>query len=81
MLDHIVYTAGSTDDDLEAAFKSLRVCETIAVINASAALDVHGVTDSSKGLLDLPSKLLGGNKKNTLASLEAGVDSLKGGDN
>jgi hypothetical protein len=79
-LNHVVDTAGSTDNDLRAVLEGLHVITDAGATNAGVALNLHEVTDGDNDLLDLLSELTGGGEDERLASLDAGVDLLKGGD-
>jgi hypothetical protein len=79
-LDHVVDTAGGTDDDLGAVLEGLHVITNGGTTNAGVALNVHEVTDGDNDLLDLLGKLTGGSKDKSLAGLEGGVDLLENGD-
>lgn len=76
-LDHVVDTAGSTDDDLGAVLEGLHVITDAGAANAGVALNVHEVTDGDDDLLDLLSQLTGGSEDQGLALLQAGVDLLE----
>lgn len=79
-LDHVVDTAGGTDNDLGAVLKSLHVITNAGAANAGVALNVHEVTDGNNDLLDLLSKLTGRGKDQGLALLDVGVDLLQNRD-
>lgn len=79
-LDHVVDTAGGTNNDLGAVLEGLHVITNGGATNAGVALDVHEVTDGDNNLLDLLGKLAGGGEDESLAGLEAGVDLLENGD-
>lgn len=79
-LDHVVDTAGSTDDDLGTILKGLHVVTDGGTANAGVAGDVHEVTDGDDDLLDLLGQLAGGGEDESLAGLDGGVDLLEGGD-
>ena len=79
-LDHVLDTAGSTDNDLRAVLKGLHVVTDGGTTNAGVALDVHEVTDGDDDLLDLLGQLAGGGENESLAGLDGGVDLLEGGD-
>jgi hypothetical protein len=76
-LDHVVDTAGGTNNDLGAVLESLHVITDAGATNAGVALDVHEVADGDNDLLDLPGKLTGGSKDERLALLDVGVDLLE----
>lgn len=78
-LDHVVDTAGGTDDDLGAVLEGLHVVTDAGTTNAGVALDVHEVTDGDDDLLDLLGKLTGGSQDQSLALLDSGVDLLENG--
>jgi len=79
-LDHVVNTAGGTDNDLGTLLESLHVVADVGATNAGVALDLHEVADGDNDLLDLLSKLAGGSEDQGLAGLDAGVDLLEDGD-
>jgi hypothetical protein len=79
-LDHVLDTAGSTDNDLGAVLEGLHVVTDAGATNAGVAGNVHEVTDGDNDLLDLLSKLTGGGENECLAGLDVGVDLLEGGD-
>lgn len=79
-LDHVVDTAGGTDNDLWAVSESLHVVSYGGTTNAGVALNVHEVTNGDNDLLDLLGQLAGGCEDQSLAGLEAGVDLLENGD-
>lgn len=79
-LNHVLDTAGGTDDDVGAVLESLHVITNAGAANAGVALDVHEVTDGNNDLLDLLSKLTGGCEDQSLARLDVGVDLLQHGD-
>ena len=79
-LDHVVDTAGGTNNNLRAVLEGLHVVADTGTTNAGVALDFHEVTNGNNNLLDLLSKLTGGGEDKSLAGLDAGVDLLEGGD-
>lgn len=79
-LNHVVDTAGGTDDDLRAVLEGLHVITDGGTTNAGVALNVHEVTDGDNDLLDLLGQLAGGGEDKSLAGLEGGVDLLENGD-
>lgn len=79
-LDHVLDTAGSTDDDLRAILESLHVITDAGTTDTGVALNVHEVTDGDDNLLNLLSQLTSGSEDKGLASLKAGIDLLKDGD-
>lgn len=79
-LDHVVDTAGGTNDDLGAVLESLHVLTDVGSTDTGMAVDVHEVTDGDDDLLDLLGQLTGGSEDKGLASLEVGVDLLQGRD-
>jgi len=76
-LDHVVDTAGGTDNDLGAVLKGLHVVTDAGATNAGVALDLHEVADGNNDLLDLLGKLTGRSEDEGLASLDRGVDLLE----
>jgi hypothetical protein len=76
-LDHVVDTAGGTDNDLGTVLEGLHVVADAGAANAGVALDLHEVADGDNDLLDLLGKLTGGSKDQGLAGLDAGVDLLE----
>lgn len=79
-LDHIVDTAGGTDNDLGALTEGRHVLTDVGTTNTGVALDLHEVTNGDNDLLDLLSKLTSGSEDQSLASLQVGVDLLESGD-
>ena len=79
-LDHVVDTAGGTDDDLGAVLEGLHVIPDAGAANAGVALDLHEVTDGDHNLLDLLGQLAGGGEDESLAGLDVRVDLLENGD-
>ena len=79
-LDHVLDTAGGTDDDLRAVLEGLHVITDAGATNACVALDLHEVADGHDDLLDLLGQLTGGSEDQSLAGLDVGVDLLEGGD-
>ena len=76
-LDHVVDTAGGTDNDLGTLLEGLHVVADVGATNAGVALNLHEVTDGDNDLLDLLSKLTGRSEDQGLAGLDAGVDLLE----
>lgn len=79
-LDHVVDTAGGTDNDLRTVSECLHVISYGGTTDTGVALNVHEVTDGDNDLLDLLGKLTGGSKDKSLAGLDVGVDLLEDGD-
>jgi hypothetical protein len=79
-LDHVLNTAGGTDDDLGAVLEGLHVVTNAGAANAGVALNVHEVANSDDDLLDLLSELTGGSQDQGLAGLQLVVDLLEDGD-
>jgi hypothetical protein len=79
-LDHVLDTAGGTDNNLGTLLESLHVVTNVGTTDAGVALNVHEVTDGDNNLLDLLSQLTGGSKDEGLASLDVGVELLQSGD-
>lgn len=79
-LDHVVDTAGGTDNDLGTLTESGHVLTDVGTTDTGVALQGHEVTDGNNDLLDLLSQLTGGSKDQSLASLQVGVDLLEGRD-
>lgn len=79
-LDHVVDTAGGTDNDLGTLLESLHVVADGGATNAGVALNVHEVADGNNDLLDLLSQLAGGGENQSLAGLDVGVQLLQDGD-
>lgn len=76
-LDHVVDTAGGTDNDLGTVLESLHVVTDAGATDTGVALDVHEVTDGDNDLLDLLGELTGGSEDKSLASLDVGVELLE----
>lgn len=80
-LDHVVDTAGGTDNNLRTLTESVHVLTDTGTTDTGMAGDVlHEVTDGDDDLLDLLGQLTGRSDNQGLASLEVGVDLLEGGD-
>jgi len=79
-LDHVVDTAGGTDNDLGAVTEGVHVITDVGTTDTGVALEGHEVTNGNNDLLDLLGQLTGGSKDQSLAGLQVGVDLLKGGD-
>lgn len=79
-LDHVVDTAGGTDNDLRAVLEGLHVITDAGTTNAGVALNVHEVADSDNDLLDLLGQLTGRGENQGLALLDSRVDLLENGD-
>lgn len=78
-LDHIVNTAGGTDNDLGTVTEGSHVLTDVGTTNTGVALDTHEVTNGNNDLLDLLGQLTGGSKDQSLASLHIGVNLLESG--
>jgi hypothetical protein len=76
-LDHVVDTAGGSDNDLGAVLEGLHVVANAGTTDTGVALDVHEVTDGDNDLLDLLGKLAGGGEDEGLAGLDVGVKLLE----
>jgi hypothetical protein len=76
-LDHVVDTAGGTDNDLGTVLEGLHVVTDAGTANTGVALDVHKVTDGDDDLLDLLGKLASGGEDEGLAGLDVGVELLE----
>jgi hypothetical protein len=76
-LDHVVDTAGGSDNDLGAVLEGLHVVANAGTTDTGVALDVHEVTDGDNDLLDLLGKLAGGGEDEGLAGLDVGVELLE----
>lgn len=76
-LNHVVDTAGGTDDNLGPVLEGLHVITDAGATNAGVALNVHEVTDGDDDLLNLLGQLTGRSKNQGLALLQAGVDLLE----
>jgi len=79
-LDHVVNTAGGTDNDLGAVLEGLHVVADAGTTDTGVALNVHEVTDGDNDLLDLLGKLAGRGEDKGLAGLDVGVKLLEDGD-
>lgn len=79
-LDHVLDTAGGSNDDLWAVLESLHVVTNARASNAGVAVNAHEVTDGNHNLLNLLCQFAGRGKDECLAGLELGVDILEGGD-
>lgn len=79
-LDHIVNTAGGTDNDLGTLTEGSHVLTDVGTSNTGVALKlVHEVTNGNNDLLDLLGQLTGRSKDQSLAGLDIGVDLLESG--
>lgn len=78
-LDHVLDTAGSTDNDVRAVLESLHIVTNAGAADAGVALHVHKVTNGDNDLLNLLSQLTGGSKDQSLALLQVGIDLLENG--
>lgn len=76
-LDHVLNTAGRTDNDVGAVLEGFHVLTNAGTTNAGVALDVHEVANSDDDLLDLLGQLAGGGEDESLALLQVGIDLLK----
>lgn len=76
-LDHVLNTAGGTDNDLGAITESGHVLANVGTTNAGMALNAHEVTNGDNDLLDLLGQLTGGSKDEGLARAQVGVDLLE----
>jgi hypothetical protein len=79
-LDHVLDTAGGTDNDLGTVAEGVHVITDCGTTNAGVALNVHEVTDSDNDLLDLLGQFTGGGNDQSLAALYVGVELLESGD-
>lgn len=79
-LDHVLDTAGGTDNNLRALTESVHVIADSGTTNAGVALDVHEVTNGNDDLLDLLGQFTGGSDNQSLASLDVGVELLQSRD-
>lgn len=77
-LDHVLDTAGSTNDDLGTILESLHVITNVGTTNASMALNAHEVANGDDDLLNLLSQLTSGSQDQSLAGLEGAIDLLQG---
>lgn len=79
-LDHVVDTAGGTDDNLGTLTESGHILADVGTTDTGVALNAHEVTNGNNNLLDLLSQLTGGSEDQSLARLEVGVDLLESRD-
>lgn len=79
-LDHVLDTAGGTDNDLGTLTESGHVLTDIGTTDTGVALKGHEVTNGDNDLLDLLGQLTGGSEDQGLASLQVGVDLLESRD-
>jgi hypothetical protein len=79
-LDHVLDTAGGTDNDLGTLTESGHVLTDVGTTDTGVALKGHEVTNGNNDLLDLLSQLTGGSEDQSLASLQVGVDLLESRD-
>ena len=79
-LDHIVNTAGGTDNDLGTLTEGSHVLSDVGTTDTGVAFNAHEVTNGNNDLLDLLGQLTGRSKDQSLASLQVGVNLLQGGD-
>jgi hypothetical protein len=76
-LDHVLDTAGGTDNDLGTLTESGHVLTDVGTTDTGVALKGHEVTNGDNDLLDLLGQLTGGSEDQSLASLQVGVDLLE----
>lgn len=80
-LDHVLDTAGGTDNDLGTVTESSHVLTDVGTTDTGVALKtLHEVTDGNNDLLDLLGQLTSGGKDQSLAALDLDVDLLQSGD-
>lgn len=79
-LDHVVDTAGGTDNDLGTGAEGVHVLTDVGTTDTGVAVEGHEVTDGNNDLLDLLGQLTGGGEDKSLASLDLGVDLLQSRD-
>jgi len=79
-LNHVLNTTGCADNDLRTILKSLHVIPNAGTTNACVALELHEVTNGDYHLLNLLGQFASGGEDKGLATLDVGVDLLKGRD-
>jgi hypothetical protein len=79
-LDHVLNTAGSTDNNLRTVLEGLHVLTDTGTTDTSVALNLHEISNGNNDLLNLLSKLTGRGKDQSLALLDVGVDLLENRD-
>ena len=61
-LDHVLYTAWGTNNDLRSCLKRLHVVPNASTSDTSMAVDRHEVPNGNNDLLNLLGQLAGGRK-------------------
>lgn len=79
-LDHVVDTAGGSNNNVDTILENLHVITDDSSSNTGMAFNVHEVTDGDDDLLDLLSKLTRRSQDQSLALLKVQVDLLENGD-
>ena len=79
-INHVMNTAGGSNDHLGAFLESFHVLTDTSTTNASMALDIHKISNCDDNLLDLLSELSGGCKDQSLALLDVGFNLLENRD-
>ena len=79
-VDHIIDTAGGTDDDVNTLLQFAHVLTDVGPSNTGVAFNVHVVTESDDDLLDLLSKLPGRSEDESLSPFDGQVELLEDGD-
>lgn len=79
-LDHVVDTAGSTDNDMNTIAENLHVLTEGSTTNAGMALDLQEIANGDNDLHNLLSQLTGRGEDQGLALVDVEVDLLEYGD-
>ncbi len=76
-VDHVVDTAGSTNDNVDAFLQLADVIAHVGASDAGVALHLHEVTELDDHLLDLLRELAGGSEEECLTGAVLDVDALQ----
>lgn len=76
-VDHIVNTAGGTDDNVDAFLQLADVVSHVGASDAGVALRLHEVAELDDHFLDLLGQLAGGREEKGLAGAVLDVDTLQ----
>lgn len=79
-IDHVVDSAGRSDNDLASVLELGHVLTNVGSTNAGVAVNLHVVTEGNDDLLNLLGELTGGGKNEGLDVLDGWVNSLENGD-
>ena len=76
-LNHVLDTAGGSNDDLRTILERLHIITNTSSANTRVALNAHKVPNCNDDLLDLLRKLASGSKDQSLTLLDVGIDLLE----